>query len=129
MITDSSLRLLRGFLLVVIRAVSTGALSVSEAGRCRLFLVMLLSNSSRSDDVPSGRRQRSWIGVDPIRGPPGFAARVDADVLPTNSRGISPRSDPQLLCRGRSLIGTHRRAFACDHIDGSLPRTLFRVLE
>jgi hypothetical protein len=90
---------------------------------------MFLSNSSRSDDVPSGRRRGSRIGVAPLPGPPGSAVRVDANVRPTNAREISPDIDPRLQYHERSPTGMRHRDVVCDHIDGSPPRTPHLVLE
>jgi hypothetical protein len=70
-----------------------GNAGAAKRGTRRLFQSMFLLNSRRSDDEPSGRPRRSWIGVAPIRGPLGSAVRVDADALPTSSREISPDSD------------------------------------
>src|SRR5579863_1205637 len=93
------------------------------------FAVTSLRNTHRSDEVSSDRPPRNCTSVVPVRGPPGFAARVDVDALPTNSPEISPDSDPRLRYPGKPPNGTHHRDVVCGHIDGSPPRTPSRVLQ
>jgi hypothetical protein len=98
-------------------------------GSRKTFVAMFLSNSRRSDDVPPGRGRRSSIGVAPLRGPLVSAARVVADVPPTNSPEISPDSDSRLQYLGRYPSDKPHRDAGCEHIDGSPPGTPLRVLE
>src|SRR5579871_173664 len=89
----------------------------------------VLSNLRREDVALSARRRRSCRPVAPTHDPLLSAARVDADVLPTNGPRISPQTDWLLPYRDRSPIYTRHPDAGRGRIDAWPSRTLTPALQ